>query len=206
MGDRMELRRELIIFGCGGHSRSITDVILLNEPDTLLVYVDDNARENETLYGFEVVKSFPLADHPCFVAIGENTKRMAKMIELAKENIISIISAKAQIGYSAKIGRGCFVGNFCHVGPEALIGEGSILNTASVIEHEVHVGDYCHIGPNATISGRCKIGNLVFVGVGATIKDYVSVCSDVIIGAGATVVKDITESGVYVGCPAKKIK
>jgi len=49
----MANRNGIIIFGCGGHSRSVTDVILLNDPETLLVYVDDNARENETLYGFQ---------------------------------------------------------------------------------------------------------------------------------------------------------
>lgn len=202
----MTKRNEIIIFGCGGHSRSVTDVILQNDPEVSLIYIDGNARENETLYGFEVVKKFPVADNPCFVAIGDNAKRMAKMIEIGSANIISVISAKAQVGFKSKIGRGCFVGNFCHVGPEAVIGEGTILNTASVIEHEVQIGDNCHIGPNATISGRCKIGNLVFVGVGATVKDYVSICSNVTIGAGATVVKDIGELGTYVGTPARKIK
>jgi UDP-N-acetylbacillosamine N-acetyltransferase len=202
----MESTRKVIIFGCGGHSRSVTDVILLGDPGSSLVYVDDNARDNETLYGFNVVRNYNhIADSACFVAIGDNTNRMLKTIELACCNIISVVSIKAQVGFRASIGHGCFLGNFCHVGPEATIGVGTILNTASIIEHEVQIGNYCHIGPNATISGRCKIGDLVFVGVSATVKDYINICSNVVIGAGATVVKDITEPGTYIGTPAVKI-
>ena len=201
----MANRNAIIIFGCGGHSRSVTDVILLNDPETSLLYIDDNAVENETLYGFPVVKDYPVGDSPCFIAIGDNGKRMAKASELSQLSLVSVISIKANVGIKAKIDSGCFVANFCHIGPEATIGKGTILNTASIIEHEVHVGGYCHIGPNATVSGRCIIGNSVFVGVGATIKDYVTICSNVIIGAGATVVRDITEPGVYVGCPVRKI-
>ena len=47
---------------------------------------------------------------------------------------------------------------------------------------------------------------ICFVGAGSTIKDNISVCDNVIIGAGSIVVKDIIESGIYVGCPVKKIK
>lgn len=202
----MNETKRTIIIGCGGHSRSVTDIILLNDPKTVLVYVDDNARKNEMLYGFKVLKELDIGENECFVALGDNARRKSKMMELCSKNIISVISVNAHIGFSATIGRGCFVGSFCHLGPETSIGEGTIVNTASVVEHEVQIGNYCHVGPNATISGRCKVGDLVFVGVGATIKDYVSVCSGVTVGAGATVVKDITEPGVYVGCPAKRIK
>ena len=200
----MKLLENIVIFGCGGHSRSVTDIILMENPEAKLLYVDENARDNETLYGFKVLKEWPILDQPCFVAIGDNIKRKAKLLEWSGKNLVSVVSTTARIGLQARIARGCFVGNFCHIGPEVVIGEGSIINTASVIEHEVQIGNYCHIGPNATISGRCKLGELVFVGVGASIKDHVSICSEVVIGAGVTIVKDITEAGTYVGCPAKK--
>jgi len=195
-----------IIFGCGGHSRSVTDIILLEKPEASLIFVDDNAKDQEKLFGFEVVRRFPIDNNPCFVAIGDNLKRMLKLAELAGHRVISVISPRAHIGLFAEIDQGCFVGNFCHIGPEAKIGVGTILNTSSVVEHEVHVGNYCHIGPNATISGRSEIGNHVFVGVGAVIKDNVKVCPNVIVGAGATVVKDITEPGTYTGTPARRVK
>jgi acetyltransferase-like isoleucine patch superfamily enzyme len=48
------------------------------------------------------------------------------------------------------------------------------------------------------------IGNYVSIGSNATILP-VSICDHVVIGAGAVVTKNITESGVYAGIPAKKI-
>ena len=202
----MKRLEEIIVFGCGGHSRSVSDVILRENPTSKLVYVDPNAREHETLYGFRVFKDWPISDQPCFVAIGDNNKRKVKLLELDGKTIISVVSKTAQIGHEVRIGHGCFVGNFSHIGPEAAIGEGTIINTASVIEHEVQIGEYCHIAPNAAISGRSKLGDLVFVGTGAAIIDGISICSGVVVGAGAAVVKDITEPGLYVGCPARKIR
>lgn len=196
----------LIIFGCGGHCRSVTDVLLSNNPGTRALIVDTNAREEEKINGFPVVQDYPLGDESFFLAIGNNLLRKQKLESIAGHNLISIISNQAHKSIFSNIATGCFVGNFCHVGAETRIGKNTILNTASVIEHEIVVGDHCHIGPSATILGRCNIGDLVFVGAGATVKENVNICSEVTIGAGATVVKSIEEPGVYVGCPAKKVK
>lgn len=195
-----------LIYGCGGHSRSVVDIILANNPDAVVCFVDDNARVNEALYGFPVVNKWYGNIIDCFIAIGDNNLRKGKYEEIGTERLINVISKTAHMGKQSQIGKGVYIGNFCHIGPEAIIGNNSIINNGAVVEHEVRIGDHCHIGPNATISGRCKIGELVFVGVGATIKDYVNICSSVVIGAGATVVKDIVEPGIYIGTPAKRFK
>lgn len=200
-----EMYEKIVLYGCGGHSRSVADILLVNKPRISIMFVDKNARASETIYGFPVVKESP--DDTChiFIALGDNKARKEKYEELAGAHIVSIVSKNAHIGYGACLNAGCFVGNYCHIGPEASVGENTIINNGAIVEHEVKIGSHCHIGPHTTISGRCEIGDLVFVGVGATIKDYVKVCSNVIIGAGATVVKNIEEPGVYVGTPAKRI-
>ena len=197
---------KIVILGCGGHSRSVADVVLSLNPHVQLVFVDDNARENEKIYGFDVFREYPVDNNKYFIAIGDNETRKSKLEQVGEKYIVSIISHRAHRGINSKIGAGCFVGNYCHIGPDAVVGKNTIINTASLLEHEVIVGDHCHIGPNATVSGRCIIGDLVFVGVGATIIDKVTICSNVIIGAGATVVKDISEPGIYVGTPTRRIK
>ena len=196
----------IIIFGCGGHSRSVVDVLLASTPGVELVFVDESAKDGELLYGFPVLKDYPIDNEPFFLAIGDNLAREQQMAKVANTGrLISVISPSAHLGRSSTVAAGCFVANFCHIGPEARIGTNTILNTAAIIEHEVQIGAYCHIGPNATVSGRCQLGDHVFVGVGATVKDYVSICSKVVIGAGATVVDDITEPGTYIGTPARRL-
>lgn len=49
------------------------------------------------------------------------------------------------------------------------------------------------------------LGDNVFIGAGAIIIGPVEICSNVIIGAMSLVNRSITEPGVYVGSPAKKI-
>lgn len=195
----------IVLFGCGGHSRSVADIILLNDPGARLLFVDENARENERILGFDLLREPPAGNFPFFLAIGDNGKRKRKYEEADRDHLISVIARTAHLGRGATVQPGCFLANFCHVGPEAVIGADTIINTAAIVEHEVKIGSHCHIGPNAAISGRCVIGDLTFVGVGATIKDYVKVCAGVMIGAGATVVADITEPGTYVGTPARRI-
>lgn len=202
----MSAGRTIVIVGCGGHSRSVADIILLNEPDVRLIFVDGNARPGEKVLGFDLLSELPAGDFPLFLAIGDNEKRQLTFEEVGTERLISVIARTAHLGRGATVQPGCFLANFCHIGPEAVVGANTIVNTAAVVEHEVKVGKHCHIGPNATISGRCVIGDLTFVGVGATVKDYVTVCDRVMIGAGATVVKDITEPGTYVGTPARRIR
>lgn len=50
-----------------------------------------------------------------------------------------------------------------------------------------------------------RIGKNVSIGSNATILP-VSICDNVVIGAGAVVAKDITESGFYIGNPARKLR
>ena len=199
-----EIKRKIVIWGCGGHSRSVADVILFNEPAAILVFIDDFARRDEEIFGFPVVKNFPAEPYHCFLAIGDNARRKKRFDLVGRSNLISVVSDNAYIGRNCKIDIGCFVAHSCHIGPEAIIGKNTILNTASVVEHEAVIGQHCHIGPNATVSGRTKIGDLVFVGVGATVIDNVNICSNTVIGAGATVTKDIIVPGVYIGTPARR--
>jgi acetyltransferase-like isoleucine patch superfamily enzyme len=46
------------------------------------------------------------------------------------------------------------------------------------------------------------IGNRVSIGTNATILP-VRICDDVVIGAGSVVTRDINQSGIYCGNPAK---
>ena len=199
--------KPILFLGCGGHSRSVADVLLANDAAAKIVFLDDNAKEGEQLFGFEVRKQADRAAFAhIFVALGDNVRRAEAYASVARRQLVQIISKKAYVSSTAEVGAGTFVGNFVHVGPFAKVGDNTILNTGCIVEHEVSVGNHCHVGPNATISGRTTIGDRVFVGVGATVIDKVTICSDVMIGGGATVVKDITEAGTYVGVPARKVR
>jgi sugar O-acyltransferase (sialic acid O-acetyltransferase NeuD family) len=201
------MTNQINIIGCGGHARSVADILLSNTKDTSIVFIDSSAHANEKIVGYPVLANKEISNNEkTFIAIGDNQERYQYFSKHSAFNYINIISSKAYISPFAKIQSGIFIGNFVHIGPEASIGPFTILNNGAIIEHEVTIGAFSHIAPNVAISGRCHIGDQVFVGVGATIKNNVRICSNVIIGAGSTVIHDITEPGTYIGTPAKRIK
>jgi len=201
------MRRPIVFLGCGGHSRSVADVLLADEPSEEIVFVDENARDDERLFGFPVVRTADLeAFDRMFVALGDNQRRASAFETIDRRKLVSVVSRSAQVSSTATIGAGCFVGKGAHVGPFVTVGDDTIVNTSAVLDHEVRVGSHCHIGPNATVSGRSVIGDRVFIGVGATVVDGVSVCSDVTVGAGGVVIDHIVEPGTYVGVPVRRLR
>jgi UDP-3-O-[3-hydroxymyristoyl] glucosamine N-acyltransferase len=59
---------------------------------------------------------------------------------------------------------------------------------------------------NTTISGDVVLGQRNYFGNNSSIREKLTITDDVIVGMNACVVKDINESGTYVGVPVKKIK
>ena len=84
------------------------------------------------------------------------------------------------------------------------VGMHCIINTGSIVEHDNVVGDYVHISPNVALGGTVHIGNSTHMGIGATVSNNISICDNCMIGAGAVVVRDVKESGTYMGVPARK--
>jgi len=124
--------------------------------------------------------------------------------------------------YGCKFGKDCFVGPFVEVQKKVVVGDNTRIQSHSFICELVSIGDNCFIGHgvmfindlfsnggpaqgDVALWKETHIGNNVSIGSNATILP-VSICHDVVIGAGAVVTKDITEKGVYVGNPAKRIK
>lgn len=124
--------------------------------------------------------------------------------------------------YGSILNANVFVGPFVEIQKDTEIGESTKVQSHSFICELVKIGKECFIGHgvmfiNDTFStgGPARgdktqwksthIANNVSIGSNATIMP-VSICSNVVIGAGSVVTKDITESGTYVGNPAKRIK
>lgn len=199
----------IIIYGCGGHARSIINVLYETESGEKILLVDDNAAPDEEILGCQTVRNYALkADDHYIIALGDNRKRSLLYDSLTVTqpgHCTSVISAAARIGVLAVIGNGTFVAPNAYIGPQAIIGNDTIINTGSIVEHEVQIGNHSHIAPHTTICGRAQIGNHVFCGAGSVIIDGIHVCDDVVIGAGAVVKEDIIYPGTYVGVPARYI-
>ena len=104
------------------------------------------------------------------------------------------------------IGEGSFIGANSIITCNVEIGNHAILNRGNHIGHDCRIGDYFSAMPGSIVSGNVNLGNKVYLGTNSSIREKITICDDVTIGLNTGVVKDIKESGVYVGCPIKKIK
>lgn len=205
----MEKSDKIVIFGCGGHARSIMNAVAPADRKKLLL-VDSNALKGEVILDIPVYQQYLLGEKDKFiVGIGDNQKRAIVFLGLLekylKEQSMTVIANTASIGLASRIGKGTFIAHHAYIGPFSEIGSNTIVNTGSVVEHEAVIGNHVHLAPNSTVCGRCKIGNQVMLGAGAVIRNEINVCDNVIIGAGAVVIESITEPGKYVGVPACRL-
>jgi sugar O-acyltransferase (sialic acid O-acetyltransferase NeuD family) len=103
------------------------------------------------------------------------------------------------------IGEGSFIGANSIITCNVEIGKHSILNRANHIGHDCRIGDYFSAMPGSIVSGNVNLGNKVYLGTNSSIREKITICDNVTIGLNTGIVKNITESGVYVGQNVRKL-
>jgi sugar O-acyltransferase (sialic acid O-acetyltransferase NeuD family) len=201
--------RKLLLYGFGGHARSVGDVAL-RAGYTSLVFVDAQARVGETFCGHPVVAEFSKVQGEWYEAIAtsgnaELREQQCAQLQSLGFELTSIVSPLGSVARNAEIGEGSFVGHHAHVGPAAQIGRGAIVNTGAVVEHDALVGEFAHVSVNAALAGRACLGRFSMLGAGATVIDGVRVGDHATVGAGAVVTSDIRLPGVYAGVPCRPL-
>lgn len=202
--------RKLLLYGFGGHARSVADVAL-SCGYTSLLFVDAQARPGETFAGHSVVSTFKHLEGnwPHAIAASGNAEiRQKQCDELAAQSfhLVSVLSPLSSIAHNSEVANGSFVGHHAHIGPCARVGRGTIINTGAVVEHDSSVGDFAHVSVNATLAGRSCLGSFSMLGAGATVIDGVSIGDHITIGAGSVVIRNIESPGVYAGSPCRSIR
>ena len=201
----------LIIIGASGHGKVVADIaIKLNKWQSIVYFDDDDSIK--TCMGLQVigktVDAIKYKDKAeFFIAIGNNLIRERIYKELEKIGIetITLIHPSAIIGNDVEIGLGTVVMAGTVINSSSRIGKSCIINTSSSVDHDNLIGDFVHIAPGVRLAGTVKVGNGSWLGIGSVVSNNLSICSNCKLGAGAVVVKDIEESGTYIGVPTKRV-
>lgn len=194
----------LIIIGASGHGKVVADIAMLMGYKDIAFLDNDDAIDE--CAGYPVLGPDTMTvelDGDVFVAVGNGGIRRRLMERDAGRNFPVLIHPSAVIADGVDVGDGTVVMAGAVINPGVRIGKGCIVNTSSSIDHDCSVGDYCHISVGAHLCGTVTVGAETWIGAGATVSNNVNICGGCMIGAGAVVIKDIDESGTYVGVPAK---
>lgn len=204
------MSKEIVIIGASGHGKVIADIVASSGNIVKGFLDDDNDIQEKEIIGFPVLGK--IADYVNYkecefvIAIGNPIvrKSIAESLDVKWHTAIHPRAVVSKL--DTTIGEGTVIMANAVVNPSAKIGKHCIINTGAIVEHDNVLCDFVHISPNATLAGSVTVGECTHIGAGASTKQVLSITNNCVIGAGASVVKDITESGTYVGVPARKIK
>jgi sugar O-acyltransferase (sialic acid O-acetyltransferase NeuD family) len=193
----------IIIFGGGGHGKSLIDLLHALGSYQILGIVDDSLKPGEEVMGVPVLgggEVLPeLYNQGTYLAvnavggIGNLQIRMDIFQRLAKARFVcpAVVHPTAVIEPSATLSPGVQIFSQAYIGSDARIGYGTIVNTGAIVSHDCVLGDFVNISPGAILAGMVQVDSGSLVGMGATINLEVKVGSRARIGNGATIKSEV---------------
>ncbi|MBS8265631.1 acetyltransferase [Mesobacillus boroniphilus] len=206
------MKNKLLIIGASGHGKVVADIALKMNKWQSIAFLDDD-KSIKISMGLDVIGTSDdvfthIEECEIFVGIGNNTtrQRIYERLETLGASIPLLIHPDAVIGSHVDIGIGTAVMAGVIVNCCTKIGKGCIVNTGSTIDHDNVIGDLVHISPGVHLAGTVKVGQGSWLGIGSVVSNNIKISNGCKVGAGSVVVKDITEPGVYVGVPVRRVK
>lgn len=204
------MSRKVVIIGAGGHAKVIADIVFCRG-DRVVGFLDDDASK----LGKKIYKDLEVlgttrdytkyGDCEFIIAVGDNHAR-GQIAETMSVKWYTAIHPCAVVADTVKIGVGTVVMAGAVINSDSVIGRHCIVNTGATIDHDNALADFVHVSPGAHLAGTVKVGKYTWICIGATVINNISITDDVTLGAGAVTTKDLSEPGVYVGAPARRVR
>ncbi|HLC02060.1 MAG TPA: NeuD/PglB/VioB family sugar acetyltransferase [Anaerolineales bacterium] len=200
--------RALVLYGGGGHGKSLIDLILAIGTYDLVGVIDDSLKPGGDVAGLAILggseKLAELAERGVRQAInavggiGDIGSRIRVFNTLGAAGFAcpTVVHPRAYVEPSARLAGGVQVLPHSYVGSEASVGFGAIINTSAVVSHDCRVGDYANISPGALLAGGVSVGEGALVGMGVTVNLNVTIGPEARIGNSAVVKSDVPARGV----------
>ena len=109
-------------------------------------------------------------------------------------------------GPACNFGSGSLVCAGCIMTTNICVGDHTIINIGSTIGHDVRIGSFVTIAPQVAISGCVTLSDGVEIGTSASIRQGLTIGFGSMLGMGSVLTKNIPDSSLYFGIPAKLIK
>ncbi len=199
----------ILIYGAGGHAKSVMEMVLQINTHTIAGIVDDDKR----LAGKQVLGIPVLGTHALLPALMERGVTLAancvggildinvrvrvfELLEKAGYGFPTLVHKRATVEPSARVGDGVQVFANAYVGAETVLHPRCMVNTNAVVSHDCEIGSYTHIAPGALLAGHIHVGERTLIGMGVTTTIGVKIGAGVRIGNGAIVLADVPDKMV----------
>jgi len=190
--------KEILLFGDGGHSKSVIDVLEQESQFKIAGIVGTSKSIGSNVLGYKVIGDdsdidrFSKIYQYAIVAVGQihSPETRIKIFNLLMKSgfvLPSIISPRSYVSKHAIIGSGSIIMHDAIVNANAVIGDNCIINSKVLIEHDSIIHNHCHISTSATINGNVIVGEGSFIGSGAVTNNSIVIKNNSFFKAGALV-------------------
>ncbi len=206
--------KRILIIGAGGFGKEVVDLIKDIGGYEIVGFFDDNIEKKGTLvnhipvldtteylYQYQSVESVVIA-----IANPILKKKVYKHSKDIGFQYPNLIHPTVIMGGNAKLGVGNIIGVNSILSTEVTLQDFVTVNPQCGIGHESELRSFTTLYWNVNISGNVTIQEGCELGSKSCVLQGLNITRHAIIGAGAVVIKDIHESGTYIGVPAGKIK
>ena len=195
----------VIVFGAGGHGKTLIELIREAGQLELVGVVDDRLARGSDVLGIPVLGNrddlasirrdgIGLAVN----AIG-GISNMASRVEvsqaLAARGFVlpALVHPTAFVEASASIGEGAQILAHSYVGSDAVVGKGVIVNTGAVVSHDCVLGDHVNLSPGCLLAGGITVGEATLLGMGVTTYLGIDIGANVRVGNGAIITAPVPD-------------
>ena len=177
---------------------------------TKMEYPTSSTYRDKPLYwGSDWVKKIKKHAVKTVLPIDPDNRCRWATIQLCHKNGLSLASAihpSAMIMPKTSIADGVWIHAKALIGYKTDISEGTIINSGSIIEHHNVLKSCVQIDPGVITTGGCTVLERGHVHTGAILINRVVIGQDARVGAGSLVRRNVPDSSIVVGIPAKELK
>ncbi|MBL6966536.1 MAG: NeuD/PglB/VioB family sugar acetyltransferase [Anaerolineales bacterium] len=198
----------LIIYGGGGHGKSLLELVRALGVYRVAGFVDDGVPAGGEILGMPILgggeKLGELHKRGVRLAInavggiGAVSVRMKVFRRIAEAGFTcpAVVHPTAFFEASSVLAPGVQIFPHAYVGSDVNVGFGSIVNTGAIVSHDCTLGNYVNISPGAILAGDVRVGDGALIGMGVTVNLGAKIGVGAKIGNGATIKSDVPANGV----------
>ena len=206
------MKKPIFIYGAGGHSKTLIDLILSLEEWEIIGVVDDGVKSGMLVMGYPVLGNAEvlpsLLDHGIISVVNAvggigNYQVRWRIFEHLRQMDFSfpnLIHPTAFVEKSVCLNEGIQILAKSYISSESKIGFGTLINAGVVLSHECLIGTCVNLSPGALLAGNVEVHDFAQIGMGATINLGVRIGKAARVGNSAVVKEDVPDQGrVYAG-------
>jgi len=198
----------LVVYGGGGHSKTIIELVRAAGSLRLVGIIDDNLPIGMSILGLPVLGGADrlpglFADGVRLAVnavggIGNVSVRIRVFDTIARAGFScpTLVHPSAWVESSVHLADGVQVLAKTYISSDVQIGFGSVINAGVVVSHDCILGRIVNLSPGAMLAGGVVIEDYVQVGMAATINLNIRVGQEARIGNGATVKSNVPSGQV----------